>query len=139
MNTADRSIALVDAALRRRFYFVELSPTDDPVAGVLSAWLERKELGDEPAKLLALLNERIARDEIAIGPSYLMTKDGSEPDLERVWKHAILPVLEEHFYGTGRQVSEEFGLEALRQALDPTVVVQPEPELESAQPTEEQP
>jgi MoxR-like ATPase len=124
MNTADRSIALVDAALRRRFYFVELSPTHDPVSGVLRHWLERHELELEPAELLEALNKKIARDEIAIGPSYLMTKDGDAPNLERVWNHAILPVLEEHFYGTGRKVDEEFGIDALRAALAPTPVMQ---------------
>jgi 5-methylcytosine-specific restriction enzyme B len=117
MNTADRSIALVDAALRRRFYFIEFAPTEEPVRSVLRKWLEKHELGPEPAQLLDALNEKIARDEIAIGPSYLMTSDGRPPRLERVWKHAILPVLEEHLYGTDRDVATEFGLDALRAAL----------------------
>jgi 5-methylcytosine-specific restriction protein B len=138
MNTADRSIALVDAALRRRFYFFEFAPTEGPVKGVLRKWLEKNELDGHPADLLEALNEKIARDEIAIGPSYLMTHDGSSPNLDRVWKHAILPVLEEHLYGTGRDVAAEFGLDALEQGLSatPAVVVEKasgEPEADSAE------
>jgi MoxR-like ATPase len=119
MNTADRSIALVDAALRRRFYFIQFAPTEEPVRSVLRRWLEKHELDREPAALLDALNEKIARDEIAIGPSYLMTRDGQAPNLERVWTHAILPVLEEHLYGTGRDVAHEFGLEVIKQSLSP--------------------
>jgi MoxR-like ATPase len=125
MNTADRSIALVDAALRRRFYFIEFAPTEEPVRSVLRRWLEKHELDTEPAKLLDALNEKIARDEFAIGPSYLMTKDGAAPQLERVWEHAILPVLEEHLYGTGRKVQDEFSLDSVRNALAGTDVVVP--------------
>jgi 5-methylcytosine-specific restriction protein B len=123
MNTADRSIALVDAALRRRFYFIEFAPTDEPVRNVLRKWLEKHELDAEAARLLDALNEKIAQHEIAIGPSYLMTKDGTSPHLERVWEHAILPVLEEHLYGTGRKVRNEFSLDSVRQALAGTQVV----------------
>ena len=100
MNTADRSIALVDAALRRRFYFVPFSPTEPPVSDVLRRWLTDNGFGDEPAVLLDLLNKEIAQDEIAIGPSYFMTSPGAEPDLERIWSKAIMPLLEEYYYGT---------------------------------------
>jgi 5-methylcytosine-specific restriction protein B len=118
MNTADRSIALVDAALRRRFYFVPFMPTEKEVGAVLRGWLDRHGLDDEPARLLDELNARISKDEVAIGPSYLMTRDGSAPHLERVWRHAIMPLLEEHYYGTTRDVHDEFGLDKLRATVE---------------------
>jgi MoxR-like ATPase len=100
MNTADRSIALVDAALRRRFYFVEFSPLAEPVRSVLPKWLARNQHGEEAAELLALLNDEIANEEVAIGPSYFMSDLEAGPDLERIWQRAIMPLLEEYFYGT---------------------------------------
>ena len=138
MNTADRSIALVDAALRRRFYFIELSPRHEPVNLVLRGWLLHHGLDEEPALLLDALNEKIARDEIAIGPSYLMTKDGDAPDLDRVWEHAILPVLEEHFYGSGRIVAIEFGLPAIRDSLKPPSPVVAEADATASEEADEQ-
>ncbi len=100
MNTADRSIALVDAALRRRFYFFEFTPRAEPVQSVLAKWLKRHEHASEAADLLGALNEEIAHDEVAIGPSYFMTDPKTGPDLERIWQRAIMPLLDEYFYGT---------------------------------------
>ncbi|WP_066641271.1 McrB family protein [Serinicoccus hydrothermalis] len=115
MNTADRSIALVDAAMRRRFYFQRLFPTEQPIKGILGAWLDRKGLPNEPAVLLEALNNAIGDPDFAIGPSYLMTtRVGHEAGLERIWRTAILPLLEEHFFGEGRDINAEFGLAGLR-------------------------
>jgi hypothetical protein len=100
MNTADRSIALVDAALRRRFYFVEFSPTKLPVKDVLGRWLEAHGLDKKPASLLDRLNQEIGAEEFSIGPSYFMNREGQPPDLDRVWERAIMPLLHEYYYGT---------------------------------------
>jgi 5-methylcytosine-specific restriction protein B len=116
MNTADRSIALVDAAMRRRFAFVELSPRTEPTAGLLTRWLKREGRDGEPARLLDALNARIDDTDFAIGPSYLM-KPGVYRDggLERTWRTKILPLLEEHHYGEGLDVAARYGLDALRE------------------------
>ncbi|MET7378359.1 AAA family ATPase [Streptomyces sp. NPDC005526] len=118
MNTADRSIALVDAAMRRRFAFVELSPRTEPTAGLLARWLRREGRAPEPARLLDALNARIHDADFAIGPSYLM-KPGVYRDggLDRTWRTKILPLLEEHHYGEGLDVAARYGLDALREQL----------------------
>lgn len=119
MNTADRSIALVDAAMRRRFYFVEMSPTAAPVAGLLASWLADRGLSTQPAKLLAELNRRIDDPDASIGPSYLMTDKVEHPKhLQRIWDHAIMPLLEERFYGTGEDMTR-FSLASIQSAVAP--------------------
>ncbi len=117
MNTADRSIALVDAAMRRRFYFVEMAPTEPPIDTLLEQWLKARNLYDLPARLLAELNERIDDPDASIGPSYLMDKSISEPGrLERIWEHAIMPLLVERFYGTGTKL-DDFSFAVLKNAI----------------------
>jgi 5-methylcytosine-specific restriction enzyme B len=133
MNTTDRSIALVDAAMRRRFAFVELHPSEPPTAGLLAAWLAR--LGkeedlpynaDAPA-LLDALNQRIDDRDLAIGPSYLMSPgiyrraDG----LDQVWASDIMPLLTELHYGSPPQVLDQYRLPALRAALASRRAAQP--------------
>lgn len=111
MNTADRSIALVDAAMRRRFYFVAMSPDREPVKSLLRSWLKKQRLPMDLADLLDELNRRIGDADAAIGPSYLMTKAALEPaGLERIWEHAILPLLQERFYGTRDADLQRFAL-----------------------------
>jgi AAA domain (dynein-related subfamily) len=120
MNTADRSIALVDSALRRRFYFVEFSPTSGgSVHGLLRAWLAREGHDGVAADLLDELNKALAEtpgigEEFAVGPAYFITRDGA-PNLRRIWQYAIMPLLEERFYGAlpSHEVRARFGLEAI--------------------------
>jgi 5-methylcytosine-specific restriction protein B len=121
MNTADRSIALVDTAMRRRFAFVEMHPREEPVRGLLRRWLARHGYGDQPARLLDALNARLEDREYAIGPSYLMKPTvHTHPDgLDRVWRTEILPLLEELHYGEGVDIDDAYGLTALRARLAP--------------------
>ena len=115
MNTADRSIALVDLALRRRFYFVEFHPDAEPIKGVLRRWLEANhpamewvaDVVEEANKLLS--NDRHA----AIGPSYFMRVDLNEDGLKRIWKHSVLPYIEERLFGEGDRLGD-FALDKLR-------------------------
>ncbi len=137
MNTADRSIALVDAAMRRRFAFVELHPDDEPVRGLLARWLEETKRPAERAKLLHELNARLDERDFKIGPSYLMKEDADRQDgLERVWRYSILPLLVEQYYGRLRpdEVEKQFGLTALWKAITPA-----KPDRESAAAEDEPP
>jgi 5-methylcytosine-specific restriction enzyme B len=99
MNTADRSISLLDAALRRRFAFIELMPdskclTGKSVDGIpLSAWLDA---------LNARLRKHLKRDarNLQVGHAYLMpaVPITSFSDFARVLRDDIIPLIEEYCY-----------------------------------------
>jgi len=92
MNTADRSIALLDTALRRRFVFEERMPDPNlvsPDAG-----------GVDCRKLLAAMNDRIAAlldREHRIGHTYFLRVDSVEA-LAETFRTRIVPLLQEYFY-----------------------------------------
>jgi len=138
MNTADRSIALVDAAIRRRFGFVEFSPLESPVGELLRTWLRRKGRDDRPARLLDELNRRLDDRDLAIGPSYLMSPDsGDEAGLERIWRYEIMPLLDEQFHGRPG-ATERFSLPALLAAIDSDADVVTAGRNENAAPDDDQ-
>ena len=93
MNTADRSIALLDTALRRRFDFEEMMPKPELLRG--------KDIeGVDLEQLLTQINDRIKNEydrDHQIGHSYLMEVENKE-QLERAYKNRILPLLNEYFY-----------------------------------------
>ena len=119
MNTADRSIALVDLALRRRFNFVEFHPDDEPIKGLLRRYLRDKAPGmDWVADVVERANEKLKDDRhAAIGPSYFMRDGLNDAAVERIWKHSVLPYVEELLFGQDDRLGE-FDLGKLRQGLD---------------------
>lgn len=120
MNTADRSIAMLDAAMRRRFAFIELHPERDPVRDVLAGWAATKGLQDDRASLLTRLNAAIADHDAKVGPSFLM-RDLDANGLADVWRYEILPLLAEHHYGDGVDLEARYGLAALRHQATPSI------------------
>ena len=106
MNTADRSIALVDYALRRRFRFIALRPYIEDTAPVLEAWLERRQVSNrnQIVRYYCALNRKIALDmseHQVVEHSYFMPKsleaEGSKTfereELEQIWEQSLLPLL----------------------------------------------
>ena len=113
MNTADRSIALVDAALRRRFHFIPFFPDRKPMAGLLRRWLAREGepawVGDLVDSVNAELTKELAGSHLLLGPSHFMKDYGSSPDeqrerLRRIWKYNIEPFIEDQFFGNLDQI-----------------------------------
>lgn len=120
MNSADRSIAVVDAAMRRRFAFVTLAPGREPTRSLLAAWCRREGVSLEIADLWAALNEKISsRDASAVmGPSYFMRAGIETPGvLERIWDFEILPQVRESFFAADEWVDRDLDLAALRRNL----------------------
>ena len=129
MNTADRSIALIDIALRRRFGFIELMPSykvlinklgignvnnEDDATRMIESWNEN-DLNDVKklaVKVLYSINKRIRvlydRDH-QIGHSYLLKLKDSEnivKTLEYIWYHEIIPLLQEYFYDSPEKLGQ---------------------------------
>lgn len=99
MNTADRSIALLDIALRRRFAFEELAPRYEP--------LDRPVAGVHLGRLLRMINRRLEylldRDH-CIGHGYLWNICSLE-ELQAAFARQILPLLQEYFFDDWSRVA----------------------------------
>jgi len=102
MNTADRSIALVDHALRRRFAFVALYPKYEVLRKFHA---ERTGLNVEVLiGTLARLNREIGDPNYAVGISFFLT-ERLEEDLAGIWQMEIVPYLEEYFFDQPERVT----------------------------------
>ncbi len=116
MNSADRSIALIDAAMRRRFDFVAFTPdpaSSSPVAGVLRQWAEDNAdrpdrhvlpgLGDFVDRVNQDLKRDLGGDHLLLGPSYFMRSPMGEPQLRDVWANSVEPLIQDLFFGDAQR------------------------------------
>ena len=117
MNTADRSLAMVDYALRRRFRFITLRPEfSDTFKKFLTARGAETTLIEKVVDRLAALNRQIADDTKNLGPgyqighSYFCPGDGIKPDdawFRRVVDSEIVPLLQEYWLDDDRKVQQQ--------------------------------
>ncbi len=96
MNTADRSIALMDTALRRRFEFIEMLPDLEVLNDLLVDGINIKLMLEKINKRVEYLYDR----DHTIGHAYFMSLKDNETleELENILRNKIIPLLQEYFY-----------------------------------------
>ncbi len=116
MNTADRSIALIDVALRRRFGFIEMNPdfkvlqdehidkNKDEFEENVYELLAKSKDAIQKINLVICSEATIGRDK-QIGHSFLF-KVYKKNDLLLVWRYEIFPLLEEYCYGDYKKINK---------------------------------
>lgn len=95
MNSSDKSISLIDAALRRRFIFIEQKPNSKLIKN------------DVLRQVFEKLNERLVNEldstDLLVGHSYFIGKN--EEDLEAIFNNSIIPLLYEYFYDNRKKIA----------------------------------
>jgi len=129
MNTADRSIVLFDAALRRRFSFIPLFPDYDLLAMSLDIdvkfdesefekMLKDEEDRDKKLKILSILalhdinlklseNDSVGKEK-QIGHTFLLDMQKHPENFTKIWAQDILPLLEEYYFESPKIIEEWF-------------------------------
>jgi hypothetical protein len=120
MNAADRSVALLDQALRRRFSFLDMPPD----SAILSDWFQKQPprggaaFAELVVNLFERLNSSLRKDlgpHCQVGHSYFMVPDLDADTLQTIWEHQLRPLLRDYFAGQPGRV-EGYELERLMQA-----------------------
>ncbi|MCB0987596.1 MAG: AAA family ATPase [Acidimicrobiales bacterium] len=109
MNTADRSVALIDAAMRRRFHFIPFFPHDEPHDTVLSKWLAKNNSEMSwVASFIEHVNTRLTKllggPHLQIGPSHFFKKNLDMDELKKIWTYSIMPYIEDQLWGQPDQL-----------------------------------
>lgn len=118
MNTSDRSIAMLDIALRRRFSFIDIMPDPSVVKdGLLELDGREVELANVMRGLNGFIEKELDRDR-TLGHSYFMMdkRHGSSGNLtkfKKTWVYQIVPLLREYFIGNERTLKDFLGKEML--------------------------
>lgn len=116
MNTADRSLAMIDYALRRRFAFFDIKPgfTSDGFSAYQKN-LSNPKLDKLVSEIVSLNNEISEDDSLGegfmIGHSYLcnLSKDANNAALSRIVEYEILPLIKEYWYDDSQQTEKWSG------------------------------
>ena len=112
MNTADRSIALMDTALRRRFEFIEMMPNEELLTDIVIDGIEVK-------KMLETMNRRIEGlydREHTLGHAFFMPlkneKKATINQLASIFTNKIIPLLQEYFYEDYEKIMLVLGIDS---------------------------
>lgn len=123
MNTADRSIAAIDTALRRRFFFREMLPNPDVLSDIFVEDLSVAEMLDRMNRRIAVLYDR----EHTIGHAYFMPlkKNPTIEVLAGIFADSILPLLQEYFYEDYEKIRLVLGDNRKTDAEEQFITVKP--------------
>jgi len=107
MNSADKSIALIDTALRRRFDFIEVAPNEDLI--------NDETLRNVLIQLNSVLRKQLESSDLLIGHAYFIGREKNE--LANILNRNIIPLLYEYYYDNEKKVKD-----ALAKAIEGTDV-----------------
>jgi 5-methylcytosine-specific restriction endonuclease McrBC GTP-binding regulatory subunit McrB len=107
MNTADRSLALMDTALRRRFDFVEMPPKPEELKDIKVDGINIEKMLETMNKRIEVLNDR----EHTLGHAFFISLNNDSPidDLAKIFQYKIIPLLQEYFFEDSENIGVVLG------------------------------